>query len=150
MEFVINIFQPTFELGTVVTDREQFKTIKSDGQKKYWSGANNVAICPAIRTEIKSMRVNENPTSWNLYFRTSQKHEAFRQLVSINFHGTYDSKDLYGSRLEHFAKSEVTNVLVRTEIFICAKGVLSLIPIDTQERLSIKLPTLDWNPSISC
>lgn len=52
------------------------------------------------------------------------KHEAFRQLVPIDFHGNYDSKDLYGSRLEHFTRPEITNVLVRTEFFICSQGIL--------------------------
>lgn len=68
--------------------------------------------------------INENPTSWRLFFHTAQMCETFRQVVPIDFHETYDFKDLYGFQLENFARSEVTNVLVRTEIFICAWEIL--------------------------
>lgn len=51
-------------------------------------------------------------------------HETIRQVIPIDFHGTYDFKDLYGFQLENFARSEITNVLARNEIFICAWEIL--------------------------
>lgn len=56
-------------------------------------------------------------------------HKTFKQLVPIDFHGTYDSKNLYGSWLEHFGRSEVTNVL-ELKFSSVPWGFLSLVPID--------------------
>lgn len=60
-------------------------------------------------------------------------HEAFRQLVPVDFHGTYNSKNLYGSCFEHFGRSEVTNVLqfqLELKFSSVPSGFLSLILID--------------------
>lgn len=47
-------------------------------------------------------------------------HETFKQVIPIDFHETYDFKDLYGFQLENFARSEITNVL---NVPICSSMV---------------------------